>query len=136
MMASQGHAGMLDQDRFEDADGVQLDFDMTDDAVFEEEIIQQADFKHALGMTGLHHIIDNATEGLADVLPSFEENVRKAQECCRLLRRGDTRPKLLERCFSSALGMQLRPAILAFKGHIQPGRWGSLAFSIPELLQS
>ena len=61
MMASQGHASMLDQDVFEDADGVQVDFDMNDDAVFEEEIIQQADFKHALGMTGLQHIIGNAT---------------------------------------------------------------------------
>ena len=59
-----------------------------------------------------------------------------AQQVCKLLRRRDTRPKLLQRCFSSdGLGQQLAQDIAKFEGFIHTGRWGTVAFSIPEILK-
>ena len=52
---------------------------------------------------------------------------------CKLIRKRDTQQKLLERCFGSALGRQFHRAIKGFKGWIHIGRWGTVAFSIPEL---
>lgn len=92
-------------------------------------------FSHALDVPGLHHLIDNATSDLPDLMPHYDKFVYEAQVICKLLRRRDLRDKLLERCFSSPLGQQFVPLIMSFKGHIHTGRWGTVAFSVPELLQ-
>ena len=92
-------------------------------------------FDQLLGLPGLHHVIDNATKGLADVMRSYSDNVYLAQQVCRLLRKRDTQPKLLQRCFSRGLGPQFAKDIQAFRGWINPGRWDTVAFSVPELLK-
>ena len=74
---------------------------------------------------------DNATNGLQDILPNFEVNVEKAIAFCKIIRKRDNQPKLLERCFGSAVGRQFWPLLKSFKGWIHLGRWGTLAFSIP-----
>ena len=93
------------------------------------------DFSSTLGATGIHHVIDNATDGLKDVISDFADNVHKATEFCRLLRRRDTRFKLLERCFNSPLGRNFHELLRSFRGWIHQGRWGTLAFSAPEILR-
>ena len=92
-------------------------------------------FNNLLGIPGLHHIIDNATQGLEDVMQDYKDNVFLAQQVCRLLRKRDTKPKLVERCFSHGQGPHLVQDIHNFQGWIHPGRWGTVAFSVPELLK-
>ena len=102
-----------------------------------EEVPQPLEirFPRLLGMAGLHHVIDNATKGFADVLHKYKDYVFLAQQVCRLLRKRDTRPKLLQRCFSRGVGPQLAEDIKKFQGWINPGRWGTVAFSLPEILK-
>ena len=92
-------------------------------------------FDHLLSVPGLLHVIDNATKGLSEVMEQYHTNIGLAQQVCRLLRKRDTKPKLMQRCFSRGLGPQLAPDIHKFEGWIHPGRWGTVAFSIPELLK-
>ena len=111
---------------------------VADDGMFEEDDSDARavaiSFGEALHFTGLHHIVHNAAEGLGDVMPCYEEHIEQARSICRLLRRSSTRPKILERLFNGPVSRRLRPLILAFKGHIFPGRWGTVAFSVPEIL--
>ena len=95
----------------------------------------QLNFEHLLSVPGLLRVIDNATKGLGDVMQRYDNNIALAQQVCRLLRKRDTKPKLLERCFSRGFGLQLASDIREFQGWIHPGRWGTVVFSIPELLK-
>jgi hypothetical protein len=132
-----GGAEAVADEVFEDIppDGFHIGGGDVGDEVFEDPEVPQADLTGSLATSGLHHVIDNATKGFEDVLPSYRDNVYRCQEICKLVRHRDTQVKLLERCFSSPLGKQLHHHIKSFKGHIFPGRWGTVAFSIPEILK-
>ena len=43
-------------------------------------------FSHTLGIPGLHRIIDNATEGVANVMETYTANVFSAKQVCNVLR--------------------------------------------------
>ena len=106
-----------------------------DDLVF-EDVDQDAtdlDITGSLDVPGLHHLIDNATDGLSDAMPNYDESIKRARNVCKLVRKKNTQPKLLQRCFSHDIGPQLQPALKRFKGHIHQGRWGIVAFCISEL---
>lgn len=107
----------------------------TGDDEFAGVSARKADFSQALGFAGAHHIVDNATMGLADLLPGWKDGIMKAKEVSRLLRRQDSLPKLRERCLSSPLGVHSRPQLQSFRGWIHEGRWDTIAFTIPELLR-
>ena len=92
------------------------------------------DFRGSLGFSGTRHIIDNVTSGISDVLPSWKDSIAKAKAVCKLLRGGDYLPKLLERCFSTQIAQHTWPTLQSFEGWIHEGRWGTVAFSVPELL--
>ena len=131
-----------DEDMFEDPAAAPLlvdvngaDHDMQCDMQFELPEPLRLSFSNLLGIPGLHHIIDNATEGLEDVMHDYKDNVFLAQQVCRLLRKRDTKPKLVQRCFSHGQGPHLVQDIHKFEGWIHPGRWGTIAFSVPELLK-
>ena len=94
-----------------------------------------ADFSGALGMSGVHRIIDNATAGLPDVVVDWKDGIRKAKAVCKMLRGRDNLPKYLARCFASPLGQQMHQTLKSFDGWIHEGRWGTIAFSVPELLR-
>lgn len=68
------------------------------------------------------------------VIPSWCENISKAKEVCRLLR-SDNLAKLLSRCYSTPLAKCMHPFLKQFRGHIHEGRWGTVAFTVPELLK-
>ena len=107
------------------------------EAVFEEPpLAPSASFHCAFAVPGPHHVVHNATEGLRKVLETYPDNIFKAQQVCKLLRRRDLQKKLLERCFQDGVGAELGKSISEFKGKIHPGRWGTVAFSIPELLKT
>ena len=108
---------------------------LEDEAFEEPQPPLEVKFERMLGIPGLHHIIDNATKGLADVMQRYKDYVFLAQQVCKLLRRRDTRPKLLQRCFSQGMGLVFAEDIKKFEGWINTGRWGTVAFSVPELLK-
>ena len=127
------HADPVD-DGFDDDYGRGFDLNAGDvDDPFERPPRPRADFSAALAFSGLHHVIDNSTGGFADALPSYKDNLAKARDVSKLLRRRDTVPKLMARCFSSTVGRQLQPVLKSFRGWVHERRWGTIAFSMPEL---
>ena len=131
------HADPVD-DGFDDDDDNGFGFDLNASDVgdpFEEPPRPRADFSAALAFSGLHHVIDNSTSGFADALPSYKDNLAKAKDVCKLLRRRDTVPKLMARCFSSPVGRQMQPVLKSFCGWTHEGRWGTIAFSMPVLVR-
>lgn len=91
------------------------------------------DFSGTLDPPPCHHILDNATDGLASVMVHYDACVHGARQLCKLVRGQDTQPKLLQRCFSGSDRSWAVPLIKGFRGAIFPGRWGTLVFSIPHL---
>ena len=119
-----------DEGGFENiGEGFQMDMD-------EFEVpIPTLDLNGALGYSGMHHVLDNATKGLETVLSSWRENIEKAKQVTKLLRRTDMLQKLFARCFNTPLTTNLQPILKRFRGHIHEGRWGTVAFTVPELLK-
>ena len=106
------------------------------DAVFQEAPPEaMVDYSEMLDAPALHHIIDNAAEGLDAVMGSFKDNVHSASMLCKIIRRRGHRTKLLERCFNSELGQQYHSYLKNFKGHIFRGRWGTISFGVGELVK-
>ena len=113
------------------AQGFNLESDNDDFHVPQHKV----DFTNALGFSGAHHILHNATDGLRDAMPDWAENIAKAKNVCRLLRRPDLLQKLAARCYASPLARNMVPLLKAFRGHIHEGRWGTIAFALPQLLK-
>jgi hypothetical protein len=91
-------------------------------------------FDGAIPNDGLLHVIDNAASDLSKAMSGYKKAVSKMKHVCRLLRGRDNRPKLLERCFDSIAGRAHHRDIYKFKGNVHAKRWGTIAFSLPELL--
>lgn len=132
----------LEDDLFEHVPADHIEVDAADD-IFEDvpadAMDQDSDvvlcFAHTLDPPPMHHILDNATGGLSDVMPSYDRLVSLARQVCKLIRRRDTQPKLLERCFAGAGATWAHPLIKSFQAAIYPKRWGTLVFSVPQLLK-
>ena len=115
------------------AQGFNLD---DDDDVFNIDVPQhKVDLGNALGFSGGHHILHNATDGLRDAMPMWADHLPRAKNVCRLLRRPDMLTKLCARCYDSPLAKNMVPLLKAFRGHIHEARWGTIAFAVPELLK-
>ncbi|CAE7249385.1 TNN [Symbiodinium sp. CCMP2456] len=105
------------------------------DEIFEEVPEPPSiDFKDMLTFPGVHHVLDNAVNGMSGVMANYEELMPQAAKLCRFLRNSETRDILLERCFGGPVGLQFRKELREFRGNIYPGRWGTVAFSVPLLL--
>ena len=89
----------------------------------------------ALDAPGLHHFVDNLTKSLSSVMRHYDACIDLAVIVCRLLHRRSPREKLLERCFRTSVGQAFRKDIQKIRGHIHKGRWGTVMFSVPELLK-
>ena len=95
------------------------------DAVFQDAPLEaMVDFSEMLDGPALHHIIDNAAEGLDTVMGSFKENVHSASMICKIIRRRGHRTRLLERCFNSELGQQYHKYLNNFRGAHLPRALG------------
>ena len=125
-----GAAGEVDPAVFEEVPDVPDDVDAFENVPAPPML----DFSGMLGIAGLHHVIDNATMGFGDVMDKYTENVHMAVQVCKLLRKRAHKPRLLARCFAHGIGPQLADDINKFKGWVNPSRWGSIAFSIPEII--
>ena len=83
----------------------------------------------------MHHILDNAAAGLCEVMQSYKARVHQAKELCRIIRRPETQPRLIERCFSHGVGPFFADRLKQIRGHIHEKRWGTVDFTVPELLR-
>ena len=50
---------------------------------------------------GTMHLLSNATVGLGAVMPNYKGNLFKMKCVCDWIRKRQSRPKLIETCFSS-----------------------------------
>jgi hypothetical protein len=95
----------------------------------------QSDFSKILDLPAMHHLIDNATEGLDKCMEFFDSFIHGCMCICKLVRRYDLQEKLLERCFSTLLAQMFHSKIYAFRGHVYRKRWGTISFSMPQILE-
>ena len=103
--------------------------------VFEEPPPEPCiDLAAMLSIPGIHHVVDNAVNGLDAAMESYSHFLKLSVSVCKFLRRSASREVLIARCFSSPVGLQFVEGIKNFKGAVFPGRWGTIAFSIPHLL--
>ena len=91
------------------------------------------DLGHLVETPPMHHINDTVTLGLGDVMPHWEPTVFTSQQICKIFRKREHKPKLMERCFSSKISIHFQRSIAQFKGWIHTKRWATLVFSLPEL---
>ena len=116
-------------------DGTESEVVAEDDLLVEPARPARPDlhFNHLLANDGLLHTIDNCTADLAGAMVGFRVAIRKLKAVCKLIRTKSSQDKLLTRCFQDAVGVHFAPQIRQFQGAIHEGRWGSIAFSIPQL---
>ena len=92
-------------------------------------------FQNMLSVPGPLHIIDNATKRLLDQMPYLRQAIPKLGLLSRFLSDHAYKQRLLSTCFHEQIGQAFRPSIERFHAKVNEGRWGSVAFAIPELLK-
>ena len=80
------------------------------------------------------HFSYNSTNDLKSMV-QFDEVVSQIQVVAKLLRRRDSKERLLQTCFADPVGRHLQPGIRSFKGKLHKGRWDSLSDAVTQLLQ-
>lgn len=91
--------------------------------------------QNALHVPGCLHIFHNMTKDIIGSLEHFEEWVGQLQAVAKVCSKPWSKRRLLATCFSSTETMPFRPQIEGFSCHVHPGRWGSMAHAIRELLK-
>ena len=93
------------------------------------------DLSGAVGIPGMLHIVHNSSKDLSAGMTHFDATVLQLQHVSKLLRRRDSRERLLERCFSDPTGRVLQPTLRKFNAKLHTGRWGSLAECVKQMLE-
>ena len=88
-----------------------------------------------LAIPGPLHIIDNATKRLLDQMPYLRQAVPLLATLSRFLSATGYKQRLLCTCFREQRAQAFRPSIERFHAKVNEGRWGSVAFAVPEILQ-
>ena len=83
---------------------------------------------------GTMHLLSNATVGLGTAMPNYKGNLFKMKCVCDLIRKRQSKPKLIETCFASSVAQCFIAELRAFTGQVYEERWGSVAFSMPQVL--
>jgi len=91
--------------------------------------------QNALHVPGCLHIFHNMTKDIIGSLEHFEVWVGQLQAVAKVCSKPWSKRRLLATCFSSTDTMPFRPEIERFSCHVHPGRWGSVAHAIGELLK-
>ena len=98
-------------------------------------IREPIDLSAMLPNEGLIHVIDNCANDLGKAMPGYKLAVSRLKHVCRLVKRRDNQPRLLERCFGGVEGKAYHGKIKRFRGDVHTKRWGTVAFSVPEVLR-
>ena len=75
----------------------------------------------------LQHIISNSTLAMGNGMQGWSGWLKSLKAMCNLLRRRYSRQRLQATCFSVEPSSLQWPLFEGFSGHIQDGRWGSIA---------
>ena len=102
-----------------------------DDWPVEDEFLH---FPNAFAVPGILHILHNAAKRMLTGLPELSAAVDALSAVAEMIRKKHTKERLVQRCFSSEVGQQLRPLIEAFKGKVHVARWGAIAFATSQIL--
>ena len=93
------------------------------------------DVTGSLEVDDLLHCIHNATKGLSAAMKSFDDVVGQCKKVADLLRKKESKDRLIETCFSQGLARGFASEIKQFKSHVHEDRWGTVAECIPNLLR-
>lgn len=88
-----------------------------------------------LSVPGPLHILHNATNSLLENVPFLNAGVDKLQVVCRFLCNPDKKQRLLASCFAGPVAKSFHLDIKRFDAKVHTGRWGTVAFAIPKLLE-
>ena len=126
----QHHVGSPDG---EDAFQVVAEQDDFFDVAAQHEPCENISLSHMLSLPGPLHILDNATNNLLDHLPYLRTAIPRLTAVSKFLSNSESKKRLLATCFSSPVSQVFHAAIKKFHARVNEGRWGSIAFAIPEL---
>ena len=95
----------------------------------------QVSLQKLLSTPGPLHIIDNATKRLIDHLPYLGQAIPRLAAVCRFISSRAYKQRLLATCFAGPVSQSFKNDIQNFHVKVNEGRWGSVAFALPELLK-
>ena len=93
------------------------------------------DLKDSVYISGPHHVLHNMTEGFDVALVHWHWFVELLKHACRLIKNRWTKHRLLEKCFSSGVGLQYAETIRSFSSSVYDKRWGTAAAASTCLLE-
>ena len=111
--------------------GDEHDFDIAQATASEESISLQS----MLAVPGPMHVLHNATSSLMDAVPYLNTALEGLTALSKFLALSTTSQRLVATCFSCTLGQVYKRKILGFRNKVHLGRWGTLSFSVPALLE-
>ena len=88
----------------------------------------------SVSIAGLLHIIHNSSLDLSSAMPSYKDTVHELKHVSNLVRRRDTKQRLLLRCFNSPPACYRKRGIETFKGKCYEDRWATVASCSIDLL--
>ena len=110
------------------------DFELPEFQLASDLAEENLSLQDMLSIPGPLHILRNATNSLLDNLPYLNGAVEKLQVVRRFLSNPDKKQRLLASCFDRPLARAFHTEIKRFDAKVHTGRWGTVAFAIPELL--
>ena len=93
------------------------------------------DLTSSVSIPGMLHIVHNSTNDLGKSMRQFETVVNQMQHVSKLLRRRDSKQRLLETYFADNVGRHLHAPINSFTAKIHTGRWGSVSECVKQMLE-
>eukprot|EP00969_Alexandrium_andersonii_P172757 7637361-Alexandrium_andersonii.AAC.1 len=78
------------------------------------------DLEASFGISGLMHIIHNATSDIKSSMKHYSDHVNDMKLVADLVRRRHTRQRLFETCYTDETGFAMRPFWLASMGNATP----------------
>ena len=93
----------------------------------EQVAVPKISFSRALQVSGLQHIIHNATNDLLGAMPVLAKELPRLKELADDVVTKTTREEVYETCFASPVGMNMRKVINEWTHCVYEGRWGSVA---------
>ena len=92
-------------------------------------------FEAMLATPGPLHIIDNMSASLLDNVPYLFQGVEKLKAVANWLVQAHVKKRLVSTCFKAGIAQAFQVDIQKFQRKVDTGRWGSVAFAIPALLE-
>jgi hypothetical protein len=82
----------------------------------------------------LLHCIHNATKDLSKSMAGYQDVIFQARKVADLVRKKESKERLIQTCFSSGPGRELARDLRRFTAHIHEERFGTVASCVPKLL--